>query len=102
MPASLIGNWRQELARFAPTLRVFFAHRSECDAETLARVGRDPRGELADFDLVVTTYGLVRRLEWLAAAAGRWSCSTRPRRSRTPRRPKPAASRSCRPAAGSC
>ena len=25
VPASLIGNWRQELARFGPTLRVFFA-----------------------------------------------------------------------------
>src|SRR5207249_1059399 len=33
VPASLIGNWRQELARFGPSLRVFFAHRSECSAD---------------------------------------------------------------------
>ena len=33
-------------------------------------------------------------------SAGRWSCSTRPRRSRTRRRPRPRASRSCRAAAG--
>ena len=29
-------------------------------------MARDPRGELADFDLVITTYGLVRRQDWLA------------------------------------
>jgi non-specific serine/threonine protein kinase len=66
VPASLIGNWKQELARFAPILRVFFAHRSECDAETLSQISADPRSALADFDVVVTTYGLVWRSEWLA------------------------------------
>ncbi|HEV7221506.1 MAG TPA: DEAD/DEAH box helicase [Pirellulales bacterium] len=68
-PASLVGNWKQEIERFAPSLRVFYAHRSECDAETLARAGADPRRELAAFDLVVTTYGLVRRMEWLRQPA---------------------------------
>jgi hypothetical protein len=65
VPASLIGNWRQELARFAPSLRVFFAHRSECSAEELDRVAKDPAANLAGFDLVVTTYGLARRQSWL-------------------------------------
>jgi non-specific serine/threonine protein kinase len=65
VPASLVGNWKQELARFAPSLRVFFAHRSECDADELARISANPRRELANFDLVVTTYGLVRRAHWL-------------------------------------
>lgn len=65
VPASLIGNWRQELARFAPTLRVFFAHRSETAAEELERVAADPGKALADSDLVVTTYGLARRQAWL-------------------------------------
>lgn len=71
IPASLIGNWKQELARFAPSLRVFFAHRAECEAEELARVAKDPQKRLAGFDLVVTTYGLVRRQQWLADVA--WS-----------------------------
>jgi non-specific serine/threonine protein kinase len=66
VPASLIGNWKQELARFAPQLRAFFAHRSECDAETLERVTKHPRQELADFDLVVTTYTLARKADWIA------------------------------------
>jgi non-specific serine/threonine protein kinase len=71
VPASLIGNWRQELARFSPSLRVFFAHRSECPADELERVAGDPAGTLAGFDLVVTTYGLARRLPWLESL--RWS-----------------------------
>lgn len=71
VPASLIGNWRQELARFAPSLSVFFAHRSETDVETLDRVAADPRRELKNFDLVITTYGLVRRQDWLSKV--KWS-----------------------------
>ncbi len=70
VPASLMGNWRQELARFAPQLRAFFAHRAECGPEELAKVAERPREQLANFDLVVTTYGLVRRFEWLTSV--RW------------------------------
>ncbi len=74
VPASLVGNWRQELARFAPSLRIFFAHRSECDQADLDRVAHDPNGKLAAFDVVVTTYGMVRRQEWLQQV--RWSLVT--------------------------
>jgi len=69
VPASLLGNWRQEIARFAPTLRVFFAHRSECSADELSRVAADADGALAAYDLVVTTYGLARRQDWLGKQA---------------------------------
>ncbi|HEV3004006.1 MAG TPA: SNF2-related protein, partial [Pirellulales bacterium] len=65
VPASLVGNWKQELERFAPTLQAFYLHRSECDADTLARVAKNPAAELAGYDVAVTTYGLVSRLEWL-------------------------------------
>jgi len=71
VPSSLIGNWKQELQRFAPTLRVFYAHRSECAADELARVAADAARSLAGFDLVITTYGLVRRSDWLAAVPWR-------------------------------
>ena len=71
VPASLLGNWKQELERFGPSLRVFFAHRSECDADELARVSGAPQKETAQYDLVITSYGLVRRQEWLAKV--RWS-----------------------------
>jgi hypothetical protein len=66
VPASLIGNWRQELARFGPSLAVFFTHRSETSSDRLDKVAANPVKELAGFDLVVTTYGLLRRQAWLA------------------------------------
>ncbi len=62
VPASLIGNWKAEAARFAPSLKLFVAHSSEADAKTLAA----PPAELLDgVDVVVTTYGAVQRLGWL-------------------------------------
>ncbi len=66
VPASLIGNWKAELVRFAPKLRVLIVHSSEIDADTLAKRSADPTKGFAEFDLVITTYGLVRRQEWLA------------------------------------
>jgi len=64
VPASLIGNWKQELDKFAPQLKVFLAHRSECDAATLDKVAKSPAKVLAGFDIVVTTYTLIRRSTW--------------------------------------
>lgn len=61
VPASLIPNWRSELTRFAPTIKVLIAHSSENDV-------RDP-GLPAQFnqhDLVITTYAMVSRLEALS------------------------------------
>ena len=66
VPASLIGNWKQELDKFAPQLKVFLAHRSECDAATLDKVAKKPATELAGYDVVVTTYTLIRRSTWPA------------------------------------
>ena len=65
-PASLIANWKSELARFAPTLRVAFAHPSETPAaewrdEAAGKHFTEGR------DVIVTTYGNVTRLDWLAA-----------------------------------
>ena len=65
VPASLIGNWKSEFERFSPSLRVLYAHRSECDAETLQQLADNPAKSLSGFDAVVTTYGLVRRMDWL-------------------------------------
>ncbi len=64
VPASLIGNWKQELEKFAPQLKVFLAHRSECDAATLDRIAKKPLPELNGYDVVVTTYTLIRSSAW--------------------------------------
>jgi superfamily II DNA or RNA helicase len=51
-PRSLVFNWRQEAARFAPDLRVM----------EYTGTGRDAlRDRMADHDLVLTTYGTLRR-----------------------------------------
>jgi len=52
-PASVMHNWAREAARFAPKLRVLVLERG---------AGRHAlRAELADYDLVVTNYALLRR-----------------------------------------
>ncbi len=52
VPTSLVHNWRDEAARFAPSLRVLSLHGA----------GRTERfGEIADHDLVITTYALLVR-----------------------------------------
>ena len=71
VPASLLGNWRQEADRFAPSLRKCFLHRAEMDAEELARRASDPASGFTEFDLVVTSYGMVRRQPWLEKV--KWS-----------------------------
>ncbi len=65
VPASLLGNWKREAERFAPSLRVCLVHCAEIEAEELARRTSDPESGFADCDLVITSYGLVRRQSWL-------------------------------------
>lgn len=58
LPASLIGNWKAEMAKFAPSLRLWIAHTSGN--------GND-RPDSRDFDVVLTTYGsLIRGAHWIA------------------------------------
>jgi non-specific serine/threonine protein kinase len=66
VPASLIGNWKQELARFAPQLKVAIAHRSESAAKDLEAMAADPIEKLKDVNAVVTSYSLARKSEWMA------------------------------------
>ncbi|MDP2314631.1 MAG: DEAD/DEAH box helicase [Pseudomonadota bacterium] len=61
VPASLLGNWRAEAARFAPSLVVRTAHSSGDGVSADACAGAD---------LVVTTYGAVATAAWMREA--RW------------------------------
>lgn len=49
LPPSLLFNWEQEIARFYPGLRV------------QSYLGKDRKTDFANTDVVLTTYGLVRR-----------------------------------------
>ncbi|MGB7347638.1 MAG: DEAD/DEAH box helicase [Pirellulaceae bacterium] len=66
MPTSLLGNWEREVEKFGPDLKLFVAHRSACDASTLKAIAENPAETLGVYDLVATTYGLVRRQKWIA------------------------------------
>ncbi len=66
VPASLVANWKSELARFAPSLRTLVVHPSEA---RVADSGATTRGKNAagptGSDLVITTYGMLTRTDWL-------------------------------------
>lgn len=68
-PASLIANWKDEIARFAPGLRVYVAHPSESPVNQLTGPGDALEKVLAGRDLVITTYSMVTRLDWLMGRA---------------------------------
>jgi non-specific serine/threonine protein kinase len=67
-PASLLANWAAEAARFAPSLRLMIAHPAFTPAERLKAITLD---DLAGVDLVVTSYGTLQRLAWLANTSWR-------------------------------
>jgi len=67
LPASLLANWKAEIERFAPTLRCLFVHPSQTRPTDLAGMARSPERALAGLDAVLTTYGTLTRLEWLAS-----------------------------------
>ena len=66
IPASLLGNWRSEAARFAPALELRFLHPAETDRQALDDIAAAPARRLAGVDLVVTTYAMLTRQPWLA------------------------------------
>ena len=68
LPASLIGNWKTELERFAPSLRKLFYHRSELNKKGMDAMVND-RTALEEIDVVLTTYGTLMRQDWLQEQA---------------------------------
>ena len=71
LPASLLANWKAEIERFAPSLRCLFVHPSQTRPADLTALAKDPERTLAGTDAVLTTYGTLTRLEWLASVG--WS-----------------------------
>ena len=67
-PASLLANWVAEIARFAPSLNAVVVHPSAVPAEKLKT---DLADDLADVDLVITSYGFLARAPWLGTTPWR-------------------------------
>jgi superfamily II DNA or RNA helicase len=62
-PASLLANWAAEIERFAPDLKALVAHPSARPAAEFKSLAPE---RLQDADLVITSYGSLLRLGWLA------------------------------------
>jgi len=59
VPASLIANWKSELAKFAPSISFKVVHPSEAD------FSNGSSAEAGKFNLVITTYGMLVRIKWI-------------------------------------
>jgi len=62
-PASLLANWASEMERFAPGLKAFIAHPSALPAAELKTLAPE---RLRGVDLVITSYGSLLRVPWIA------------------------------------
>jgi len=71
VPASLVGNWRAEVVKFAPDLRLFIAHPSQTAREELDLAVKQPAEALRGYDAMLTTYQFLQRTESLQQHA--WS-----------------------------
>jgi non-specific serine/threonine protein kinase len=63
VPASLIGNWKGECVRFAPSLRLFIAHSSE---SSTTEISSHSSTGFKGFDVVLTTYSGLLTQEWIS------------------------------------
>ena len=62
VPASIIDNWRLEIERFAPELKVLIAHPSRIPSTDLSKLSKE---EVEAHDAVITTYGTATRTDWM-------------------------------------
>lgn len=62
IPASLISNWDNEIKRFSPDIKFHIAHPG---ANKAKNSGPEDEKSLNKFDLIITTYALVQKYEWI-------------------------------------
>ena len=62
IPASLIFNWDNEIRRFSPEIKFLIAHPG---VNSTKNAGARDGKQLDAFDLVITTYALTQKYEWL-------------------------------------
>jgi len=62
IPATLISNWVTEINRFTPELKIFVAHPESHQSKKVPAL---EHSTLDGLDLVITTYGLLQKYEWI-------------------------------------
>lgn len=63
LPASLLGNWQNEISKFAPGLKIVILHSSHMN---LDQFKNDVLPDFGQADVVITTYGNVYRFPWMS------------------------------------
>lgn len=66
VPASLLKNWELESKKFTPNLKLAILHPMMATKEQLELFEKDPQEFTSQYDLIVTTYGMVLKLETLS------------------------------------
>ncbi len=61
VPASLLENWRIEVRKFTPDLKIAVFHPQMMQPEEIDTMS----SKVKSFDLVITTYGMLSRYEWI-------------------------------------
>lgn len=62
MPATLLSNWRTESTRFTPELKIITLHPSALSREDMETLSNTPTDVLSNYDLAITTYGMLVRM----------------------------------------
>ncbi len=65
-PASLLANWAAEIERFAPRVKSMVVHTSAMSGHEMRAL--EPK-KLAGLNLVITSYGSLLRIPWLATTS---------------------------------
>lgn len=73
VPASLISNWISEIEKFFPSLKTHIAHPGfsssdigqKADPSDKKQANQKSKEELDQLDLVITSYSIAQRYEWL-------------------------------------
>jgi len=64
LPASLVDNWIKEIEKFLPSLKYYIAHSTLRQKDSIT-IDENCLAEINKYDLVITTYSLAGRYEWL-------------------------------------
>ncbi len=63
VPASLLENWRKEIEKFTPNLRLIIIHPQMSPEKEPKAIEK----EVGDYDLAITSYGMLNRCAWLSS-----------------------------------
>ena len=75
IPASLISNWENEILQFSPNLKYYIAHPGYVKTDPIKNEytqTSEQKPDLADFNLVITTYAMTQRHKWMEDI--QWRC----------------------------